>query len=399
MTETKLKALSGTKKKISVTVPQEKVGLYMQKAYQKVGSKAKVKGFREGKVPKDLLDQYFKAEIEYECLNFLISDSYMLALQEHKLIPITEPKFDAKPIEQNKNYSYHVEIETKPEFELKDYVGIKLKKQDVEVTSKEFDEEMKKLQESLAQLSPTEKDTVITNGLVATIDFDGTMDGKAFAGSSAKDYMFEYGNKTLLKEFEENLKGMKAGGSKEFSMTFPKDYFEKTLAGKKADYKVTLTALHNKNLPKLDDELAKDIGKENLDQVKKEVRDAIVSRKERQVQRDYGEKIKEHIKKNYKFDVPESIVEAEVERNKQDKQEVIDQIRMELVLEAVARKENLMATRQDLQDRMHLLAQIYRRPLEEIQKIYAQENMIQMLASQIAFDKAIDYMIKNAKIS
>lgn len=398
MVETKLKALGGTKKRISVTVPEEKVGQYMQKAYQKVGGKAKIKGFREGKVPKNLLDQYFKAEIDYECLNFLILDSYRRALQEHKLIPITEPKFDAKPIEQSKSYSYHVEIETKPEFELKDYTGIKLKKQNVEVTDKEFDEEMKKLQESLAQLSPTEKDTVITTGLIATIDFEGTMDGKTFAGSSAKDYMFEYGNKTLLKEFEDNLKKMKAGDSKQFSMTFPKDYFERTLAGKKADYKVTLTALHNKNLPKLDDELAKDIGKESLDQVKKEVKDAIVHRKDRQIQRDYGDKIREHIKKSYKFDVPESIVEAEVERNKQDKQEVVDQIRMELVLEAIARKENLMATHQDLKDRMQLLAQVYRRPLEEIQKIYSQENMVQMLASQIAFDKAIDYMIRHAKV-
>lgn len=399
MVKLKVDNLSDTKKKIKITIPKDDIQKHLQKAYQKVGAKAKLKGFRPGKIPQNLLDQYYQGEIDYETLNFMISDAYVAALQETKFIPLTEPKFDTNPeLKRDSDYTFSVEIEIRPDFELKEYKGLKLKKKEAAITEKEIEEELKRLQESLAQLAPAESTETLRVGFVATIDFDGTIDNKPFAGSSAKDYVFECGKKVLLKDFEDNLIGMKKGDTKEFVMTFPKDYFEKSLASKQSQYKVTLKALHNKNLPAIDDEMAKDIGKENLDQVKKELNEALIKRKERAFQKDYAEEIKKTIIKSYNFEVPKSIVEAEMERTKQDKKEITAQLRVEFVMDAISQKEKIEATPLDVQNRIIMLSQIYRQPVAEIQKLYSQSHMMNALASQIIFDKTMDYIISNAKM-
>jgi trigger factor len=398
MTESKIKDLSKTKKKITITVPKDKIPAFVKRAHEKVGSKATIKGFRPGKVPTDILEKHFGAEISYESLNFLISETYVTAVQESGLMPITEPKFDAKPLDRNADYTYHVEFEIKPEFELKEYKGIKVKKQEAKINDKELDEELKRLQDSLAQLAPVKDDDVLKNGLVATIDFDGKIDGKTFQGGSAKDYVFEFGTGTLLKDFEAAMEGMKKDETRQFKMTFPKDYFEKDLANKEADYTSTLKSLHLKSLPKLDDEMAKDIGKESIEQVKTEIKESLLKRKEREFRKDYAIEIRESLAKTYKFEVPETIVNAEVERTKQDKKEIEKQIRIELVLEAIARKEAMQTTPQDIQQRMNMLSQMYRQPLAEIQKIYQQSNMMASLASQIVLEKAMDFLIDNANL-
>jgi len=399
MPNIKIEDISSVKKKISITVPQEQVDGYYQRAYQKVGGKAKIKGFRPGKIPTNILDQHYGAEIQYECLNFLISDSYVKALQDNKLIPMTDPAFDTKPIEKGKEYQYFVEVEIKPEIKLGDYKGIKVKKQEAKIAKKDLEEELNRLQESLAQLAPAKDDAVLEKGLVATIDFDGTMDGKTFDGGSAKDYVFEFGKGQLLQDFETNMEKMKKGDSKEFSITFPKDYFSKELAGKKADYKLTLKDIHNKNLPKIDDEMAKDIGKENLEQVKTELEKSLQARKEREFRKDYADTIRKELLKKHKFDVPESIVDKEAERSKRDKKEVEEQLRLELILEDIAIKENIKATPQDVDARMKMLAQMYRQPIDEIKKLYSKNNMVSSLAAQIALDKTMDFLVDNANFS
>jgi len=250
----------------------------------------------------------------------------------------------------------------------------------------------------LAQLAPTKDDAAIKNGLVATIDFDGTMDGKPFKGGSAKDYTFEFGAGQLLKEFEDNIVGMKKNESRDIEITFPKDYFEKDLASKKAQYKINLKNIHTKTLPALDDELAKDIGKESLDQVKSELKESLIKRKEHGFHREYVDSVKETLLKSYKFDVPQTLVDAEVERSKRDKKEIADQLKLELILEDIAIKENIRATPQDMNQRLAALAQMYRQPVQEIQKLYTKNKMMGVLATQIVLDKTLDFIVDNAEM-
>ncbi|HLD46067.1 MAG TPA: trigger factor [bacterium] len=399
MITTKIKDINSTRKKINITIAREKIQDYRTKACQKVSQTAKVNGFRPGKVPNHILERFYGPQIDFECLNTMVSDTYLKALTEHKLTPMTEPKFDTEPLEPNKDYSFSIELEIRPQFELKNYKGIKLKKKEAQVNDDDVVAELKRLQESLAQLAPTEDGTVLTKGLVATIDFTGKIDGKVFKGGQAKDYVFEYGLGQLLSDFEKNIDGMKKNETKTFVMDFPKDYFEKDLAGKKADYEVTLKNLHIKNLPPLDDELAKDVGKENLEQVKTELKDSLIKRKERDFRREYAEEIKKHLQKEYQFDVPESLVAEETERTKQDKKEIQERFRLDLVLDTIAHAENIQATQQDIEFRMITLAHVYKQPVEEIRKLYKQNNMMSSLAIQIVFDKTLERLIDLAQFS
>ncbi|MBF0104803.1 MAG: trigger factor [Deltaproteobacteria bacterium] len=397
MTETKIEDLSVTKKKINIMVSKETISNCLNRAYQKVGNTAKINGFRPGKIPHSILDKYHKAEIDFELLNFAIADSYARALTDNKLTPITEPKFDAQPVLRDKDYSYSVEIEIRPQFEIKDYKNIEVKKQEVVITDQEIEDELKRLQESLAQLAPAKEDAVLTKGLVATIDFDGKMDGKKFEAGTAKDYVFEYGVGQLLKEFEDKIEGMKKEESRVIDITFPDDYFEKQLAGKQASYDIKIKNLHVKTLPELDDEMAKDIGKANLGEVKEELKKSITLRKEREIRRDHGEEIKQKLLADHEFEVPQSFIDSEVERTKKDKAEVLKMLRLEFILQEIAERENLTVTPQEMEQRMMLLSHMYRQPLDQIRKLYAENNMKGMLATQIVFEKTIDLLVDQAK--
>lgn len=398
MITTKVKNLTPTKKKIQITVPREKVSAYFAKACQKVGQTAKVKGFRPGKIPTYILEKYYGPEIEYECLNFLVSDTYPQALTENKLTPMTQPKIDPPPLKKEADYSYSVEVEVRPKIKLMNYKGLRVKKHEARVTDEELDAELKRLQNSLAQLAPAPKDAVLKEGLVATIDFEGTKDGQAFKGGSAKDYVFEFGVGQLLKDFEAQIAGMKKGETRNINITFPKDYFEKALAGKNVAYHVTLKNLHVKSLPALDDEMAKDIGKENLKQVKDELHESLIKRKERAFRRDYIEEIKKQLVKSHKFDVPESIVERETKKGQRDKEKIVDQLKLELILEEIAAKENIQVTEQDMNQRLATLSQIYRQPVHEIQKLYEKNKKMGLLATQIVLDKTLDFLVDQAKM-
>lgn len=399
MTTAQLENLGSTKRKINITVPKDKVDSHFQRAYQKVSESAQIKGFRPGKIPQNILDKHYGPQIDYECLNFIISESYSEALKDNKLFPMTEPKFDTSPIIRGADYKYSVELEVRPEFELKEYKGIEIKKKTADITTEELDAELKKLQESLAQLAPADEDAVIDKGTVTTIDFDGLMDGAPFDGGNAKDHVFEFGAGQFLESFEKPLAGLKKGAAKTIDMEFPADYFEKKLAAKKASFNIVVKNLHKKVLPALDDELAKDIGKENLEQVKSEIKNSLGRRQEQNFRHEYADFVRKHLAQVHQFEVPQTLVDDELARGKREKQEIINQLKLELILDKIAENEGIQATQKDVDQYINMLSQMYRQPVAEIKKLYSKNNMIMRLVAQIVLDKTLDFIIQNAKMT
>lgn len=396
---TKLENLTKTKKKIKITVSKEDIKRHHTNAMRKMTQTVKVDGFRQGKVPESIIQQRYGDEVNYECLNAVVNESYMKALQEHDLTPILDPKFDTQPIDINKDYTFWVEVETKPKFELKEYKGLGLKKKEPNVTDKEIDEELKRLQESLAQLKAAPENASLAEGLFAAIDFDGSIDGKPFGGGQAKDYLFEFGKGQLLKDFEDQMKGMKKGEEKTIQVTFPKDYFKKELASKTASFKINVKNLHEKALPKIDDEMAKDLGKKDLNEVREELKKMVAARQERTIYQEHAQEVRKRLMKDHKIDVPETLVERELEHNKKrDKKEIEEEYKLDFILEAIAKKEDVRVNQQDVDQRLTLMAHMYRRPIDEIKKLYQDQNRVTALATQILFDKTIDLIIKNAKM-
>lgn len=397
MVNAQVENVSQTKKKISISVPKDRVNKYFQKAYQKVGGKAKIKGFRPGKVPQNMLDRMYGMEIHQECLSFLVDETYPEAMYSHNIVPVAQPDFQINPINKNADYNYVVEVEVKPDFELKDYQSLQIKKQEVEVKPEDIEKELRSIQENMAELESAEGESEIKDGLVATIDFEGKINGKPFEGGTSQDYMLQYGKGQFLEDFEKQMKGMKIGEERVVKITFSEDYFQKQVAGKEAEFQVKLKSLHHKKLPEIDDELAKDIGKKDLNELKSEIEKLVKESKEAAFRNDYAGELRKQILEQYDFEVPKGLIDAEVKNSKRDRKEIEEQIKYELVLEAIAVKENLKPEPQDIDQRLATYAQIYRKPLAEIKKMFLSQNMLPHLMSGIMIDKAVDFLIENAK--
>ncbi len=411
MTQVKIKNLSDTKRKISVKVPKDAIPTYLKKAYQKVGAKAKIPGFRAGKIPDQVLDRHYAGEIDYECLNFMVDETYRQALQDNKIIPLLNPKFDVGPVKRDADYEYHVELEVKPEFTLKPYKELKLKNRTPKVEASEVENELTALRERMAESEPAEANAVLADGFVATIDFEGKLDGTAFAGGTAKDYVLNFGKGSFIKSFEEQIAGAKVGEARDIKVEFPKDYFEKSLAGKTADFHVIIKALHKKKLPVLDDEFAKDVGKASLQELKDDIQKHISLAKAQAVRPEYVKEIREQFLKTYKFQIPEGLVEHQLQQLCKDHDhgdhkdhkhpgpdEIEQEIRFEFVLEAIALAENVRPTPEEVHRHLSYYAQMYRKPLAEIQQAFAQNGMMPNILSRIVLDKTLDLIVENAKL-
>ena len=412
MTNVQIQKISDTKRKLTIKVPKEAIGGFLKKAYQKIGGKAKIPGFRAGKIPTQVLDRHYGGEIDFECVNFLINDTYREVLKENKMIPLLEPKFDVGPMARDADYEYHVELEVKPDFELKPYKEIKLKDRTLKVEKAEVDKEVDGLRERMAESVPADAAAKLQNGFVATIDFEGKIDGTPFAGGTAKDYSLNFGKGTFLKSFEEQIAGAAAGEVRDIKVAFPADYFEKSLAGKTADFHVTIKALHEKKWPKLDDEFAKDVGKESLVELLADIEKHLTQAKKYQVRPEYVKEVREHFLKTYKFEVPQGLIDHQMEQACKDhdhdhdhkdhkhpsREEVEQDLRFEFILESIALAENMRPTPEEVHQHLMYYAQMYRKPLPEIQQTFMQNGMMPHVLSRITLDKTLDFIVENAKL-
>lgn len=413
MTNVEIKKLSDTKRKLTIKVPKEAIGNFLKKAYQKVGGKAKIPGFRAGKIPTHVLDRHHGGEIDFECVNFLINDTYKQVLEENKMIPLLEPKFDVGPMSRVSDYQYSVEIEVKPEFELKPYKELKLKNHTEAVTEAEVEKELLGLQERMAESVPADEGATLQDGYVATIDFEGKVNGELFPGGTAKDYSLQFGKGSFLKSFEDQIAGAKVSEERNIQVEFPKDYFEKSLAGKVADFHVTIKALHKKQLPKLDDDFAKDVGKDSLADLKADVQKYLVQAKKQKALPEYVKDVKALFLKTYTFEVPKGLIDHQMdqicknhdhEHDHKDhkhptREEIEADLRFEFVLEAIALAENVRPTPEEVHQHMMYYAQMYRKTLQEIQQAFMQNGMLPHILSRITLDKTLDFIVENAKLS
>lgn len=386
-----------TKKKLEFEIPKEQVAEAFRKTYVQFRKKAKIPGFRNGKVPDEILDRQFGGQVAMEALNQLIHESYGHMLTEHNLQPLGEPQFDIPPLEKNRDYKFKVEVEVKPEFELKDYKEIPLKKKPVSIAEKDIELELTRLQKSRAELTPVEGEPVVQKGLVATIDFAGTIDGQPFEGGHAKDYVFDFGEGHFLKDFEEQMHDMKSGEERQVTITFPKDYFQEKLRNKNAVFRVKLVAVHNKKLPVLDDEFAKDLGKANMAEVKKEITSLLEKRQEAQFRHEYIDEAVEFLVKKHSMDVPPNLLQKEVEHTKKDKKDIEKSIRLQFIIEEIVKKEGLKVEPQEVEAHFQFLAQRTRQPVDAIKKHYQQNNLFPQLVTQILMDKTLNFLVDSAK--
>jgi trigger factor len=417
--------ISPVKKKLNIEIAPDSVAKEIDKAISDVAKKAKIPGFRPGKAPKAIVEKHYGEEVRSEVMNRLISDSYLQALQEHNLNPVDVPEIDnVSSLAKGSPLTFTATVEVRPNIELGTYDGIEVKEKDITVSDDEVTQTIDRLREMYAQLEVVEGRPLEKND-TAIIDFEGYRDGKPLEGAKASDYMLALGTNTLIPGFEDQLVGMNRGETREIEVTFPADYNNKDLAGKDATFKVTLKEIKKKVLPELNDEFAKDIGgNKSVDELKEGIKKDLEARKRDELASAQREELLSKLVDAHTFDVPPGMVERELQamarqqatrmarQGRDVKSFDIAKFREEsralaekrvrglLVLDAIAEKEKVEVSAQEVSSALAVMARTSGQPVEAIKKYYESlDGGLDNLRSSLMQEKTLGLLLSRAKKS
>ncbi|RIO14979.1 trigger factor [Mammaliicoccus sciuri] len=318
---------------LTVTVPKEEVDKGLDKAFKKVVKQINVPGFRKGKMPRQLFEQRFGVESLYQdALDFILPEAYGNAVEEAEINPVDRPEIDVTQMEKGKELIFEATVTVEPEVELGDYKGLSIEKQDREVTDEEFNQAIEDAVSRQAEL--TVKEGEIAEGDVVNINFDGYVDGEAFEGGQAEGYDLEIGSGSFIPGFEEQLIGLKANDSKDVVVTFPEEYHAEELAGKEATFKCVVNEVKSKEIPELDDELAQELDESvsTVDEYKEKLRKDLEEAKVNQAEATEKEEAITKATDNAKVDIPEAMINTELDRMMQEFEQRISQQGLNLEL-------------------------------------------------------------------
>ncbi len=359
----------------------------LDKAFKEKAKDAKVDGFRKGKVPRDIYEKHFgKESLWLEAADTVLQDAYTKAMEESKLIPVVQPDVSLKNL-SDELVEFTFKIITKPEVNVKKYKGLKVAKEEVKVTKEEIEHELSHVLEKYTEL--VTKEGKVENGDIAVIDFEGFKDGVAFDGGKGENYSLEIGSHTFIPGFEEQVIGMSAGEEKDINVTFPEDYGVKDLKGAPVVFKVKVNEVKTKEARELDEDFFEDLGLEGVDSKEKleaEIEKSIKAQKEMDVENKYIDAILEEVSKNVEVDIPEEMVNEEIDRLKSRFEEQMRMQGISLDLYYQFTK----STEEDLKNQLEKEAYsnvLYRLMLEEImtlEKIEVTEEEAEKEADELA---------------
>ena len=409
--------------KLTITVPAEEVEKAIQSAYLKNRGKMNIPGFRKGKAPRQIIEKMYGVGIFYEdAVNEMIPDAYEAAYNESGLDIVSQPSIDVVQIEKGKDFIFTAEVAVKPEVELGQYKGIEVEKIDVTVTDEEVMEELDKVREQNSRMVPVE-DRPVADGDITTIDFEGFVDGVAFAGGKGEDYPLTIGSHAFIDNFEEQLIGAKIGEEVTVDVTFPEEYHAEELKGKPAQFKVTVKDIKVKELPELEDDFAQDASEfDTLDEFKADTKKKLEEKKENEAKAKKEDAAIEKIIENAKMDIPQPMIDTQVRQMTDDfarrlqsqgltveqyfqftgmnaemmleqmKPQALKRIQSRLVLEAIAKAENIEVTEEDIDKEIESMAAQYQMEADKLKELVG-ENEKNQMKSDIAVSKAAELVV------
>lgn len=413
--------------KLTIEVSAEQFEAAMQKAYIKNKGRIQLPGFRKGKAPRAMIEKMYGAGIFYEdAANEIIPEAYEEAAKESGLVITSQPEIDVTQIEKGKSFIFTATVAVKPEVTLGEYKGLEYEAQPVEVTDEEVEEELKKVQNQQAR-TVTVEDRPVADGDIVTIDYEGFVDGTAFAGGKGTDYDLTIGSHSFIDTFEEQLVGKNAGEETEVNVTFPEQYHEASLAGKPATFKVTVKAIKAKELPELDDEFASEVSDfETLDEYKADLKAKTLERKEKEAKTAKQNALVDKAVENASMEIADAMITSQARNMANDfaqrlqmqgmtvdqylqytgltREALVDQmkpqaetrIKNRLVLEAIAKAENIEVSDEEVEAEMQKMADAYKMELDKV-KEYLGEAGKDSLKDDLAVQKAVDLIVDSAK--
>lgn len=390
-------------------------------AFAKIVKKAKVDGFRQGKVPRSVFEKkYGTGDIISEAMEKIVDAKYAETIIKEKLVPVTEPKLEIEKA-TDEELVFKITFILDPEVKLGEYKGLKVKKDAVKVTKEEVEHQVGHILDRYAEL--VSKDGAVEEGDTAVIDFKGFKDNEAFEGGSAEGYSLEIGSHSFIPGFEEGLVGMKKEENKDITLTFPEDYMAKDLAGQEVVFNVTVHDIKKRVIPELDEEFFKDLDMEgvtNREELEKTVEEEIKAQKEYDAENKYIDDLLEKASGNMTIELDEEIVDAEVERMYKDfverlkmqgveeelyftytgitkekvkedmKKEADKRVRYRYLLEAIIKEEKIEVSEDTAKEELKKMAEKYNMTEEDLLKEF--NGSLEVFKYDQAMRKAIEVL-------
>ena len=383
-----------------------------------------VPGFRKGKVPMHIAEKHYGVEMFYEdAFNEVVPEIYDKEIKENNLEVVSKPDIDIVQMEKGKDLIFTAIVQTKPDVKLGDYKGIELKKVEYKVTAKDVEHELSHMAEKNARVITVE-DRATKEGDIAVIDFEGSVDGVPFDGGKAEKHELELGSHSFIEGFEDQVVGMKIGEEKDVNVTFPEEYFSKDLAGKPAVFKVKLHEIKAKELPKIDDEFAKDVSEfDTIAELKADIKKNLEHQNKHKAEHEMEDAAIEKVCKNAKVEIPSGMIENEIDAMEDDlnrrltyqgvnleqylkmmnktrdafREEMKPQaevsIKTRLVLEAISKDAKIKVTDKELNEKIAELAKTYGRSEYDLKQ---NEEFKKYVSSSIESEKTVKFILDNA---
>ena len=414
---------------LKITAPAAEVNAGYKKAVQKIADQANIPGFRKGKAPRAIIEMHYgKEAVKQEAFEIVANKAYSEALDQEKLIPVSDPKVEESTFEEGKDMELTIKVTLKPEPELGEYKGLHVEKKEVEVTDEQVDAQIKDMMGRDAKMVVAEEGAVIEKGDFAIIDFAGTVDGEPFSGGEGKGYPLEVGSNSFIPGFEDQLVGLSKGDSTDVEVTFPEEYFVKDLAGKEAVFKVDIQDVKRKELPELNDEyVASKTDFKTVEELRANYKERMQKAAEANAKAEYEHELIDLAVANAKFSVPEIMIEdkisqmveemkmslesrkmsldmymqytgldmAKIRENQRPVAE--ENVKTDLVLDAIAKAEDIQVDMADVDAEIAAISAQHGASPEEVKKIIKGNGTMGLLLANILRRKAAHVVIDSAK--
>lgn len=417
----------GNSVSFEMSVDAKEFDAAVEKAYKRTRSRYKIDGFRKGKAPRRIIEMnYGKGIFFNDALDILLPEIYPVAVEELGLKVVSQPELDIKEVNEDGSLVLVVNVDVRPEVEVKDYKGVEIEKVAVEVEEAKIDAELDSMLKSHARIETV--DSPVENGNIAVIDFKGLLDGEVFEGGTAEGYSLEIGSGSFIPGFEEQIVGKKAGEEFDVNVTFPEEYPAEELAGKPVVFEVKLNEVKIKELPELNDEFAQDSTEfESLDDLKADIRARLEKDAEEEAKRQMRDAAIAKVAEGVEVDIPNSMVEAQMDNMLNDlnmqlsyqgwsieqfaelsgqsmeeiresrREDALNIVKNTLVVEKIAELENVEVSQEDLDKDLEKFAAAYNIDIEKIKKSLKPED-IDNISNRIRSEKTIDLILDSAVV-
>lgn len=424
--KTNLEDISPVKKKLMIEIEAKEVDNRLDKAYKEYGKRAKIRGFRPGKIPRKILENYFAQQVMEEVTREIVSETLPRAVEETKTLPVSMPVVENGPLKVNQNFKYSAVIEVRPEFELKDDMGLQVQKEICSLGDEAVDKHLEEIRKTHGKLINIDEDRTVKEDDYVIMEYEGFEGEKALEGIKSHNFLLRTGSNDFHPDFEKALIGLHRGDETEIKVDFNDSYYHSKLAGKSVNFRVKVIEIKVMELPDLNDDFAKNLGTDfdNLEGLKIKIREDLIAREEKRIDKELKERILKKISDGVSFELPDSLVESEIRyaiesirqnliragssmekaglREEKLREEfrpaAENRVKNMLILGEIAKKNNLNIDESELSDAFTAMAKSIGQDSGVLRKYYETNNLVDSYKEKLLEEKTLNYLVKSANI-